>query len=218
MLEHGAQDRLKYVYSGEVSMRLRSSKLEITRLGGCLLQPAHALNTLILRFRKLVSGTDAAEIAEAALVLPIVFMMLLGIYWFGRALNTYETINHAAIEATRVVTFYSCATCGNTLSPGNAGPVVQQVLQASALDPNLATVIPLETVTGCGGGNATCQQITVGSSGTICVYADVQMNSYGGACGMSVSFQYPYQFYFPFTSLDLQKLELKARVQMRGEF
>jgi len=165
-----------------------------------------------------VSCTDAAEIAEAALVLPIVFMMLLGIYWFGRALNTYETINHAAIEATRAVTLYSCATCGNASTPSNAGAVVQQVLQASALDPNLATVIAGETVTGCAGGTVACPSTPVGSSsGNICVYTNVQIGS-PGTCGVSVSFQYPYQFYFPFTSLDLQKLELKTRVQMRGEF
>ncbi len=53
------------------------------------------------RLRKLVTGTVGSEIAEAALVLPIFFMIMLGIYWFGRAFNVYATINHAAREGAR---------------------------------------------------------------------------------------------------------------------
>ena len=41
-------------------------------------------------------NTEAAEIAEAALVLPVVFVFLLGIVWFGRAFNIYSTIQQAA--------------------------------------------------------------------------------------------------------------------------
>ena len=41
-------------------------------------------------------SADGAEIAEAAMVLPLVFMLLLGIVWFGRAFNIYSTITQAA--------------------------------------------------------------------------------------------------------------------------
>ena len=41
-------------------------------------------------------SADGAEIAEAAMVLPLVFMLLLGIVWFGRAFNIYSTIQQAA--------------------------------------------------------------------------------------------------------------------------
>jgi hypothetical protein len=34
-------------------------------------------------FRRLAVETRATEIAEAAAVLPLMFMMLLGIFWFG---------------------------------------------------------------------------------------------------------------------------------------
>jgi len=181
----------------------------------------------VLGFKRLVHESRATEVAEAALVLPIVFMLLLGIYWFGRALNTYETINHAALEAARLTAMHPCATCpfGNGPLGANvdlAGATVQQVLQASGLDPAQAAPISAETVPACGpgGGSATCN---VPSSGTpnICVYTNVLLNSTPSSaaslCGVSVSFQYPYQFYFPFTSLNLQQLELKARVQMRAE-
>jgi hypothetical protein len=38
------------------------------------------------------------------------------------------------------------------------------------------------------------------------------------ACGVSVEFQYPYQFFFPFTSLNMQKIMLNAGVQMKGDY
>ena len=41
-----------------------------------------------------------AEIAEAAVVLPIAFMFLLGIVWFGRAFNIYSTITRSASVAS----------------------------------------------------------------------------------------------------------------------
>jgi hypothetical protein len=36
-------------------------------------------------------------------------------------------------------------------------------------------------------------------------------------CGAVVSFQYPFQFYLPFTSLNLQKIVLSAQAQSRME-
>jgi len=56
----------------------------------------------VVRLKKIATGTTGSEIAEAALVLPIFFLIMLGIYWFGRAFNTYATINHAAREGARV--------------------------------------------------------------------------------------------------------------------
>src|SRR5450756_2581669 len=62
------------------------------------------------------ASTEAAEIAEAALVLPPVFMLLLGIIWFGRAFNIYSTITQAAQQGAITAARASCATCavGNT--------------------------------------------------------------------------------------------------------
>lgn len=178
----------------------------------------------VLGFKRVATESRGTEIAEAALVLPIAFMLLLGIYWFGRALNTYETINHAALEAARVMALHPCATCpfGNAplvVNTSLAQATVQQVLQASSLDPNQASPIVTDSVNLCAGGTLTCTG--TGGSPNICEYYNVQLYSGGGTgapvCGVSVSFQYPYQFYFPFTSLNLQQLQLKARVQMNGE-
>ena len=65
------------------------------------------------RLKEIVAGTRGAEIAEAAVVLPLLFMMLFGIYWFGRAYNIYATITHAAEEGARAASAPSCALCGN---------------------------------------------------------------------------------------------------------
>jgi len=43
-------------------------------------------------------------------------------------------------------------------------------------------------------------------------------NPYPQVCGVTVSFQYPYQFWIPFTSLQNQQIILTADVQMKGEY
>ena len=62
------------------------------------------------RLKKVVVGVAGSEIAEAALVVPIFFMLMIGIYWFGRAFNVYSTINHAAREGARAATAQTCGT------------------------------------------------------------------------------------------------------------
>jgi len=56
----------------------------------------------------------------------------------------------------------------------------------------------------------------------IWVCRTVQLNPTVGAseplqCGSAVSFQYPFQFYLPFTSLNMQKIVLSAQAQSRME-
>src|SRR3981081_4262212 len=85
--------------------------------------------------RRLARGTSGAEIAEAALVLPLMFMMLLGIFWFGQAFSIYGTITHAAREGARAGAAPSCTTCvaGNTGSK-NAYDAVKSALAVGKLD------------------------------------------------------------------------------------
>jgi hypothetical protein len=178
------------------------------------------------RLRKIVSGTVGSEIAEAALVLPIFFMIMLGIYWFGRAFNVYATINHAAREGARVATVQTCASCSTPNvqpSPDTVFAQVTQALQASSLDPGQATSVGEPTTrAACGGGTASCNTPSAGTK--ICVYYNVQLPSSSPSgsgtpdCGVSVQFQYPYQFSLPFTSVNMQKIMLNAGVQMTGEY
>jgi hypothetical protein len=178
------------------------------------------------RLKKIMTGNGGSEIAEAALVLPIFFMIMLGIYWFGRAFNVYATINHAAREGARLGTASTCATCGanpNTQPTANQiADQVTQALQASHLDPRQVTNVGA-THTACGGGAVSCALPAAGKP-QLCVYYNMQLpNTLPGgsgspACGLSVEFQYPYQFVFPYTSLNMQKIMLNAGVQMTGEY
>ena len=70
------------------------------------------------QFQRLVADTRGAEIAEAAAVLPLMFMVLLGIFWFGQAFSIYGAITRAAQEAARAGSYSAnCATCGTDLFP-----------------------------------------------------------------------------------------------------
>jgi hypothetical protein len=138
----------------------------------------HSLTTMKL-LKKITGETRGAEIAEAAIVLPMVFMLLLRIYWFGRAYNISATITHAAREGARAATAQTCALCGNTaLLPDEVATRVSQALQASKLNPSQVTpLLPnpalkdgktLAPVTSCaaiGGGNP-----------QICFQSNVQIN------------------------------------------
>jgi Flp pilus assembly protein TadG len=183
------------------------------------------------KLKKIGTETSGSEIAEAALVLPILFMLLLGIYWFGRAFNVYATINHAAREGARAGTALTCATCGTPNAPLTADGVAAQVkqsLEASHLDPaQVAPPVSLTVRNACvGGAPVSCALVGVAGNPQICVRFNVQLQppaslppgSGAPACGVAVEFQYPYQFSFPFTSLNMQTITLNAGVQMAGEY
>lgn len=167
---------------------------------------------------RVLRDATGSEIAEAALVLPLAFMLLLGIYWFGRAFNVYATINHAAREGARAAVAQTCATCTNLpLTPAQVAGVVTQALQASNVNPAQIQVYqpPQQNGAQC---TATCDS----SNSNITVCTNLQLTPVGSAyppvCGVSVSFQYPYQMSLPFTSLNQQQFLLKANVQMKGEY
>lgn len=175
-----------------------------------------------MKLRSIFADRTGQEIAEAALVLPLVFLILLGIFWFGRAYNVAATITHAAETGARLAASQSSASSGNTSYAGNAQPVVDaisQALLAAKLDPNLAqTVQPPYCPCGVTCDNKQCANVGGSPSANFCIQFNVQLDSSGnnnGSCGVAVSFQYPYQISVPF--LNLQTLNLKAQVPMKGE-
>ena len=186
------------------------------------------------RLKKIATGSSGAEIAEAALVLPIFFMILLGIYWFGRAFNVYSTINHAAREGARAAVAPQCATCAGSCAGGFNCPFptdsiaaqVSQTLKASRIDPNQVVHLqPPPTRIACATGAPAVSCTVPATAPSICIYYGIRLpsalpgpGSGAPACGVSVEFQYPYQFLFPFTSLNMQKIMLNAGVQMAGEY
>jgi Flp pilus assembly protein TadG len=83
-------------------------------------------------------ASDGQEIAEAALILPVLFLILLGIMWFSRALNVYATVNRAAREAALAAAAPSCATCGNVFADSGSikTNVLTPIFQSDHLDIN----------------------------------------------------------------------------------
>ena len=175
------------------------------------------------RLRKIVAGTAGSEIAEAALVIPIFFLILLGIYWFGRAFNTYATLNHAAREGALVATMSNCASCGNTAAGALAvANAVTAGLQAAGLNPNQIQLYSSSSSTSCGGLATACNS----ANNNITVCSNVQLTTAANTglpvCGLTVSFQYPYNFTLPVAVPPYGSngfhLQLKTNVQMKGQY
>jgi Flp pilus assembly protein TadG len=188
--------------------------------------------------RKIAHEDDASEIAEAALVLPMAFMLLLAVFWFGQAFRIYGTINHAAREGARAATAPACSTCASTDPSQNAYNAIQSTLAAAKLDPaqlQQPTTIPSvcsctaagTVCTGpgavaCDSGQANICVQGVNHAGAAISENNIRLSSTtggngAGVCGVSVSFQYPYNFWLPFTSLNKQTIHLQAQAQMRVE-
>jgi Flp pilus assembly protein TadG len=169
-----------------------------------------------------LGSADGAEIAEAALVLPLVCMLLLGIIWFGRAFNIYSTIQQAAQQGAIKAARATCATCDPDF-PGDYAvqTAVEAVMKSSNLDPaQIPTNSNPPTPFSCVNTASKVKCATSGDKITICRH--VMLNSSTGAtqpaqCGVVVSFQYPFQFNLPFTSLNMQPIMLSAQAQSRME-
>jgi len=160
---------------------------------------------------------SGAELVEAAFVIPLLLMLLLGIVWLGRAYNVYETITRAAREGARYAVLPSCATCnpanqmtetytsaGTTNSPAClSNPTyeftnyVAPSLLADHLDPNNKVV-----------QQTFCQQAVV---------MNPTSDSSSQQCGIEVSFKYPVTFAIPFTSLNATTINIPTSVTMRME-
>ncbi len=174
------------------------------------------------RIARQLATTDGAEILEAAVVLPLVFLFLLGIVEFGRAFNIYSTLQQAAQQGAIAAARSTCATC----TPPDTAPLtsavdtaVENVMEASNLSPSQIVdptpPTPFSCVTPT--ARATCRH-----NRKITVCKDVFLN-YSSAstqppqCGTVVGVQYPFTFNLPFTSLNLETIILSAQAQSRLE-
>ena len=161
---------------------------------------------------------SGAELVEAAFVLPLFLILVLGIVWLGRAYNVYETITRAAREGARYAVLPSCATCnpganqmmetytaaGTTSSPACISGTTYEFtnyvtpsLVAAHLDPNNKVV-----------QQTYCQQAVV---------MNPTSDTSSQQCGIEVSFKYPLQLAIPFTSLNALTINIPANVTMRME-
>jgi hypothetical protein len=192
---------------------------------------------------KVARGTRGAEIAETAMILPLLFVFIMAVFWFGQAYRIYGTITQAARQGARAAVAPACSTCTASSDPSaNAWAAVQSTMQAAHLDPTQlrppTTLPPLcscsssASTTSCTGGSV----VSCDSGETnICVQGvshpngnsdpalegNVELSAPGqggaGECGISVSFQYPYSFWLPFSALNKETIQLRAQAEMRSE-
>jgi len=153
------------------------------------------------------------------MVLPLVFMLLLGIVWFGRAFNIYSTIAQAAQQGAIAAARDTCATCAGGNDPTNnattAASAVVAAISASNLDPNqIQAWQPHFSPCPAPAPQGLCSNV----SHNIWVCRSVLLNSLSqpAQCGATVSFQYPFTFYVPYTSLNHQVM-MSAQAQSRME-
>lgn len=147
-----------------------------------------------------------AELVEAALVVPILLMLLLGIVSFGNAYHAYQTITRAAREGAKAAVLPPCALYASGGCPGSNAPYTSSDVWNDFVLPTLqkGSLITSSTV-----------QTQVQSSYTLkYVWMDPPTDS---VCGVQLSLTYPYTFALPFTSLNLSTINLSTKVQMRLE-
>lgn len=146
------------------------------------------------RLSKRAQGESGAELLEFAIIIPTLMMLLIGIFWFGRAYNTRQTVTRAAREGARFAIAPTCLSCGNTIpTDTEIRAMIDSALVASHLDPN--TVL-----------NFSIQRSVVLNPGTNPT-----------TVGTVIAFDYPYTFVLPFTPVHLTTINLPIQVQMREE-
>jgi Flp pilus assembly protein TadG len=173
------------------------------------------LKSVLRNFRSIVVNDGGSQIAEAAFVLPLLFMILLGIMSFGRAFNVYSTITRAAQDGAAIAATSKCSgICTSTSVTEDlaVAAAVRSALRASRVEPSqlAAYAIPSEP--------SACPGLLPGgcgydSTGKIRICRNVQLNpstTTPAQCGAIVSFQYPYHFQIPFASINLTDIQMTA--------
>jgi len=140
------------------------------------------------------AGEYGAEVVEMAFVLPILLMLLIGIFWAARAYNTYETITRAAREGARVAVVPSCASCGNAFP---AATTIQTAIDNVLASNNLATS-------------------STGATVNIQQHQALNLDPLNTSATWTViSITYPFQFTLPWTSVGT--VNITTQVQMLEE-
>ncbi len=142
-------------------------------------------------------GERGADVFEAALVLPILLMVILGLFAFGRGWDVYQTMTRAAREGVRQAVTTECATCGSGMVYNSASDIEDNVvfpmLQAAGLNTNNSVL-----------QNSYHQGITT-------------LDSAGKVCGAYITFSYPYELRIPFIPQPVTTITFTTKVQMRLE-
>jgi TadE-like protein len=179
------------------------------------------LKTILKTFGAILIDTGGQEIAEAAVVLPLLFLVLLAILSFGRAYNVYSTVVRAAQDGATVAAASQCGLCGNAqTSDSQVVTAVTSALAASKVAPGqVIAYTPTPTPVACPGILPAGGCVPDGGSNiTICRNVQLNPSSTGPKqCGSIVSFRYPYQFSVPFASINMQQIQMTAVAERQME-
>lgn len=136
-----------------------------------------------------------ADVVEAALVLPVILAILLGLFVFARGWDIYQSMTRAAREGVRRAVTTSCATCGNVYDSNTyiQNSVVFPALQAVGIDTTNAVL------------NSSYAQ------------GYRWLDPAQQVCGAYITFRYPYAITIPFLPVNLGTINLATNVQMRIE-
>jgi hypothetical protein len=139
-------------------------------------------------------GERGADLVEAALVLPILLTVVLGLISFARAWNVYQTMTRAAREGVHQAIITECATCNGGMyydpSTDIQNNIVFPALKAEGID------------------TSRIQNYSQG-------YTWLDPND--TVCGAYIKFQYPFQVAVPFVPVPITNITLSTDVQMRLE-
>ncbi len=161
------------------------------------------------------------ELVEAAIVLPIIFLILFAIFWFGRAFNIIGTLERAARAGLQSATHSTCASCGNASStPVAIATSINNVLQADHLQTgNITSSSPPYACTGASpspvcttlSNNAqVCTNVPLTCGGVSCQSPPVACGA-NPALGTRISFAYQFDAPLPFVNLHAFTISASAQ-------
>lgn len=164
-------------------------------------------------------------LVEAALILPVLFLILLGIFWFGRAFNIVSTLERAALEGIQVNTHQTCASCAPQNTAATNAQIVSAIvtaLQDDHLNPaNLTAYLPPFACNDITPPNCTTLQGVGICRGVPLTCGTTQCQSPPVACGANVELgvrvSFGYNFSSPFPLANLPGLTLHASAQSQPE-
>jgi Flp pilus assembly protein TadG len=168
-------------------------------------------------FFRFWKGTEAAEIAEFAIVLPILLLLVLAMFWVGQAYNISNNLNKAATDGLAAALKNTCATCGNTAaSKVQIADALEKAFQAGNLKAgNLQTYAPKSGTPACSGTAVSSVTSSTGVTYSLEICTGMPLWPASTVLGTRVAMQYSTPIASPIAAF--KSLTLQAVVQGRPE-
>jgi Flp pilus assembly protein TadG len=168
-------------------------------------------------FFRVCKGTQAAEIAEFAIVLPILLLLVLAMFWVGQAYNISNNLNKAATDGLAAALKNTCATCGNAAaSKVQIADALEKAFQAGNLKAgNLQAYTPKSGTPACSGTAVSSVTSSTGVTYSLEICTGMPLWPASTVLGTRVAMQYSTPIASPIAAF--KSLTLQAVVQGRPE-